>query len=188
MRRKEAKPEKVDDSIPTNGGTITVADSPFTPDDGPIKTVTFGGGGGANGGGSGGASGGGSGGGTASAPLFDFGAGAGFDGGSRLPDQPDDVAYAGSTGSIMNTGKGPGGFGSFDNKGDKGGTDSGRGPAGDGEIDVIGDGGLRVLLARASLAHMRHSSTLRKSIDFDRLARSQGISPKPASVQPAGPN
>ncbi|MEO5666423.1 MAG: hypothetical protein ABIR96_00040 [Bdellovibrionota bacterium] len=186
VRRKNQVQNDPTATNTTNGGSIDVGSgAPFQPYVRPVQTVPFankGGGGGANapaGGGAGGGAGG------ASAPNWDFGGGAGFDGGSRLPDQPESATYAGSGMSASVVPKNGSGFGALEAKG-AGAGDAERDPASEGE--VLGDGGLRVLMARASLIHTRHATTLMKSIDFDRLAKTQGISPRPASASNAGPN
>ena len=182
--RRENQVENIDEEDdPTNGGTIAIDGPGEIAGLPPVRTVPLtknnGSGTGANA-----PAGGGGGSGAAAPPGWEFGQGGGFDGGSRLPDQPEAATYSGTGNAIG--GKG-GGFGSLDGKtgeGEKG----DRSPAGE-EGEVMGDGGLRVLLARASLIHTKHATTLLKSIDFDRLAKSQGITKsKPASVAPAGPN
>jgi hypothetical protein len=183
--RRENQVENIDEEDdPTNGGTIAIDGPGEIAGLPPVRTVPLTKNNGSGTGANAPAGGGGSGSGAAAPPGWEFGQGGGFDGGSRLPDQPEAATYSG-TGNPMG-GKG-GGFGSLDGKtgeGEKG----DRSPAGE-EGEVMGDGGLRVLLARASLIHTKHATTLLKSIDFDRLAKSQGITKsKPASVAPAGPN
>jgi Skp family chaperone for outer membrane proteins len=180
VRRENQVPT---DTTPLENGTIGVDGAPETAQIPPIREIPMSKNGSGSSGGSGGG-GSGSGGGAAAPPSWAFDEGGGFDGGSRLPDQPEASSYSGTAGNALNFGKATGGFGAMD--GSKNGELGDRALASDG--DAIGDGGLRVLLARASLVHTRHASTLLKSIDFDRLAKTQGVSPKPASLSPAGPN
>jgi hypothetical protein len=182
--RRENQVENIDEEDdPTNGGTIAIDGPGEIAGLPPVRTVPMtknnGSGTGANA-----PAGGGGGSGSAAPPGWEFSQGGGFDGGSRLPDQPEAATYSGTgnTGSVKG-----GGFGALDGKTGEGAVGD-RAPAGE-EGEVMGDGGLRVLLARASLIHTKHATTLLKSIDFDRLAKSQGITKsKPASVSPAGPN
>jgi hypothetical protein len=191
--RREQKPQNIEETLPNEdlGGTIGFGATPFTPlPDAPIKSVPFGqntAGGAGNPAAGAGGGGGPGGGGAATAPPFDFNSGNGFDGGSRLPDQPDGLDYAGTAVGSLSGGKGgAGGFGALDGK-DLNTADGDRGLASE-DGGVLGDGGLRVLLARTSLVHMRHAPTLRKSVDFDRLAKSQGIQPQAVSTAPISPN
>jgi len=184
--RRENQVENLDEEQNfTNGEAIDLgSNEPFFPGIRPVQTVPMNANSGSGADAPAGGGGGGSGGGGGGAPSWDFGGGAGFDGGSRLPEQPPESSYAGNSVSAANFSKTAGGFGALDSKPKD---DASRDLASE-EGAVIGDGGLRVLLARASMIHTRKASTLRKSIDFDRLAKSQGISPKPASVSPASPN
>ncbi len=183
--RRENQVENIDEEDdPTNGGTIAIDGPGEIAGLPPVRTVPLtknnGSGSGANA-----PAGGGGGGGAAAPPGWEFGQGGGFDGGSRLPDQPEAATYSG-TGNAVGGSKGSG-FGALDGKAGEG-EKGDRSPAGE-EGEMMGDGGLRVLLARTSLIHTKHATTLLKSIDFDRLAKSQGITKsKPASVAPAGPN
>lgn len=184
--RRENQVENIDEEDdPTNGGTIAIDGPGEIAGLPPVRTVPLTKGNGSGTGANAPAGGGSGSGGAAAPPGWEFGQGGGFDGGSRLPDQPEAATYSGTAGAFGGS-KG-GGFGALDGKtgeGEKG----DRSPAGE-EGEVMGDGGLRVLLARASLIHTKHATTLLKSIDFDRLAKSQGITKsKPASVAPAGPN
>ena len=170
-RQRRKNNEEDDDGQPT--GTIAVNlpdDLPveFTPDYSSLFNAD------GSDGGSGGAPGGApaSGGGDSAEWAFGGGSGNGSAGGSPLPPQSsagDGWSGAGST--TLNAANKGGGFGKGfsdfkkeDEKGD-------RAPAA--AIQGVGDGGIRVMLARNSLIHSTHASTLLKSLDFNKLSRQQ---------------
>lgn len=134
----------------------------------PASTLGSGGGGGGSAGG----------GGDAGPAGWDFGKGGkGFAGGNTLPPQTAAGSYEGGGGGgggfgIISGGDSPsdGGFGSGADFGAEGeGEDANR------ELASVptgaGDGGLRVMLARSTMIHMKHAPTLMKSLDFDKLAK-----------------
>ncbi len=169
-RRKQADLLNTDDDEFLDA-PIAVSDPDFIPQEiEPDFSKLFGNNGGGSGGGGGGPAGGaaGSGGGDPNW-VFGDGGGGGSPGGSPLPPSAADGSWSGQGAQALTGISDGGGFG-------KGFSDF---PAEDKQesvertpasVGAIGDGGLRVLLARSSIIHSRHASTLMKSLDLDKLA------------------
>lgn len=172
QRRKAADLQSNEDDE-VNDNPVAIADPLQFPEegDGPVKVasgdvLSAGGSGGGGGLPAGGPPGGGGAAGGDSGWVFG-GGGGGFDGGNTLPPQSTAGGFstAGGKQGIITPGKGNGfgsGFAKFNDDEAK--------SAGE-EVIGVGDGGLRVLMARTSLIMAKHSPTLMKSLNFDKLAK-----------------
>lgn len=171
QQRRKAADLASDENDVEEDNPVAIADPLDIPEDGdgPIATASgdvTGSGGGGGGLPGGGPPGGGAGAGGGNGWVFG-GGGGGFDGGNTLPPQSTAGAFEATGGGgngIITPGKGNGfgsGFAKFSEEEAQGGE----------EVVGVGDGGLRVLMARTSLIMAKHSPTLMKSLNFEKLAK-----------------